>query len=937
MASVIEPGWAALARARDAAVSARSSFRRAVRAAARRDPLPSRPLVVAAAVVAAGCGLPWFVPLPCTAWWLLAVACLAAWWRFAARGSAGPAAIAVCLAMLCGAAAWAVVRGGLFPADELAWSLHEQPLPVAIEGVVVESPRLLAAPTVDPLRMPAALMEESRGPLLEPSSECVVAVRSVRADGRWRTASGRAAVIVDGEPPQLVAGSRVRIVGRGMRPSAALNPGEFDFRERSRAVRCLSIVRCHSRQCVAVLAAAHPLSPAAALDRMRSAGMAVLRSHLSPGNAPLAAALLLGGRESLPSEDSRDFLVTGTIHILSISGLHVGILALALFRLLRTVAVPRGWSLLAVAGCTGLYMLLVRAETPVVRATLLVWLSCIAAAVGRRSPAINALAAAAIVVLLCHPPELFRTGTQLSFLSTAVLIGASAALPARWPSADPLDRLIERSRPPAVRWLRRQGWRAWDVFVTGAAVWAVTAPLVAARFHVVSPVGLVLNPLVAPLVAVAMAWGFLCLASAAVSTWLAGLFGAACDATLVCIGWMVSAAAAVPGSHAWIAGPPGWWVAGWYGVGVAALVTLPRERLRRSGTWAAVAAAWVAVGVVGTAANAALFPPLPQLRAVVAAMGHGCGIVVRSPLGRCLVYDAGRLGAPGAARRGMAAVLWSEGVGRIDTLVLSHADSDHFNAVPDILERFAVGEIVVSRAFLDSPSVGVAEVLRRAERAGVPVRAVAAGGPAADSIRFDPLCRVRVLHPWDDGSSAGPPIPDNEASVVLSIESAGRRLLLTGDIEGGAVARLIATDPGRCDAIVAPHHGSRTSLPPDIATATSPDWVVVSGVGTAGWNEVRQAYERARTDGGSSTVVRTGGEGAVAVTLTADGTRVQQFKGRRWRAVAAGAAVTPGRSPAAAATLPRRAAGSSRRGTRRTRSGPPGRSRRSAGRRRAGS
>jgi len=949
MASARKLGWAAIDGGRDVVLWATDGIRRTVRhlrrSLVRREPLPSRPLVVVAAVVAIGCGLPRLLPLSAPAWWLVAVFSLAAWWWFAAKKKVGAAAAAVCLSMLCGAAAWAVVRGSLFAADDLAWSLQDVPVPVAIEGVVVESPRLLAAPSVDPLRMPPASAGEPRGPLLEPSSECVVAVRSVRADGVWRTASGRAAVIVDGEPPRLVAGSRVRIVGRGMRPPPALNPGEFDFRERSRMLRCLSIVRCHSRECVAVVAAAHPLSPVAAVDRVRSAGMAVLRSHLSPDNAPLASALLLGGRESLPSEDARDFLVTGTIHILSISGLHVGILALALFQMLRTAAVPRGWSLLAVAACTGLYMVLVRAETPVVRATLLVWLSCLGSAVGRRSLAINALAAAAVVVLLWHPPELFRVGTQLSFLSTAVLIGASAALPARRAAVDPIDRLIERSRPPAVRWLRRQGWQVWELFVTGAAVWAVTAPLVAARFHVVSPVGLALNPLVAPLVALAMAWGFLCLATAAISSWLAGFFGAACDATLGGIGWMVSAAAALPGSHVWIAGPPGWWVAGWYLVIAATLLTLPRERLRRMATWAGVATAWMAVGLAGLAASAVCFPRPPQLRAVVAAMGHGCGIVVRSPLGRCLVYDAGRLGAPGAARRAMAAVLWSEGVDRIDTLVLSHADSDHFNAVPDLLERFAVGEIVVSRAFLASPAAGVAEVLRRAGRAGVPVRTVSARGsaggdsaPAADAIPFDPLCRVRVLHPRDEGPAVGGPTADNETSIVLAIESAGRRLLLTGDIEGAAVARLLATDPDRCDVLIAPHHGSRTSLPPDLARATSPDWVVVSGAGTAGWGEVRQAYERARTDGGFSTVVKTGGDGAVALTFTAAGTRVQQFTARGWRDVVAvaPALLMPGPSPAATATLPRRAAGSSRRGTRRTRSAHLARTRRNAGPRREG-
>lgn len=876
----------------------------------RSEPLPRRPLVAVAAAVIVGSGLgPWGLTA-CDAvgsgavvgcvfgWWLLAGLSLFAW-RGLIVARPASAAAALLLAVACLAAGWAAARHRLFAADDLAWQLESGaaggPVPVCMEGVVIESPRLLTPPAPDPLR-----------PLsLGPSSECVIAVRAIRAGGAWRRVSGRAAVIVDGEPPQITAGSRVRVVGRGLRPQAAANPGEFDFRERARLLRCLSIVRCHGSECIRVVAAPSRLSPVAIIDRLRAAGVAALRAHVSPARAPLAAALLLGSRESLPAEESREFLVTGTIHILSISGLHVGILAFALFGILRAAAVPRGWAIVAVAAITGCYMLLVRAETPVVRATLLVWLTCVGAAIGRRSLAINALAAAAIVVLVWHPPELCRVGTQFSFLSTAVLIGAAAMLRRR-PPEDPIERLIDKSRSPLHRWCRRQARGTLDVVVTGAAVWALTAPLVALRFHVVSPVGLLLNPLVAPFVPLAMAWGFLCLALAPLSSTLAGLCGGLCDATLWCVSGIVGWAAEVPGGHVWVTGPPVWWVAGWYLLLPLLLLALPVGRLTRIETWAAAAAVWIGIGLAGAAALPLLESRPGPLRVVVAAMGHGCGIVVRSPTGRVLVYDAGRLGAPGAARRGMEAVLWSEGVSRIDTLVLSHADTDHFNAVPELLERFAVGEVVVSPAFLRSDSGAVAEVLRRIHARRIPVRPVAAG----DELPCDPLCRVRVLHPAADsgvGLAGAAPAADNEASLVLAVEAAGRRLLLTGDIEGEAAAGFVSADPDSCDVIVAPHHGSITSLPPEIARATRPHWVLVSGIGGSRWHDVRQAYEAAGA-GRAAVVLKTGGldGGAIAIALTAAGIDVRQFSGGTWRPVKL--PLKPRRerpSPGASAMLPR--------------------------------
>ena len=848
----------------------------------RVEPLPERPLVAVAGAVAVGCGVATLVEAPPVTWWIGAVASLAAWhWRSRA-GRPASAALWLLAAIVAGAAGWATIRSNLFSIDDLAWSLSESPRPVAVEGIVLESPRRLSRPLLDPLKSEAA-----RAAMQPPCSECVLAVQAVRDGASWRPASGRAALVIDERDdvavPVLAAGCRVRVFGRGVRPAAPLNPGEFDFRERAKSLRCLSIVRTHAGESVRVIAPPAAWSVASCLDSWRRRGVEVLQSHLSPRQAPLAAALLLGSRESLPREESLEFLVTGTIHILSISGLHVGLLSLSLFSVFRTVAVPRTWSLLAVACCTGLYMALVRAETPVVRATLLVWLGCLGAAIGRRSLAANSLALAAILVLLWHPPELFRTGTQLSFLSTAVLIGASAALP-RPATADPIERLIDRSRPSWERRLRRGGRQAWELFVTGAAVWAVTAPIVASRFHLFSPIGLVLNPLIAPLVAVAMGWGFLCLAAATVSDGLAACCGWACDVTLRCIGTFVSWTADVPGGFFWVVGPPAWWVAGWYLVLAAVLVLLPRERLVRAGTWIAVTVAWGGIGLAAEGIERLLWSGTPAVRVVVAAMGHGCGVVVRSPTGRCLVYDAGRLGAAAAARRGMTAVLWHEGVARIDTLVISHADTDHFNAVPELMERFAVGELVVARPFLESESPAVGEVLRRARDVGIPLRIVQAG----DSFALDPCCRIRVLHPH------GPPSfgsrSDNESSLVLAVESAGRRLLLTGDLEGESLRSFVANGPGACDVLVAPHHGSRTSLPPDIARVTSADWVIVSGPGTSGWAEIRQAYATARGDGAPAMVIKTGydqasGGGAIALVLTAGSVTVEQFTAGAWRAV----------------------------------------------------
>jgi competence protein ComEC len=848
-----------------------------IRPLVRREPLPPRPLVaLAAAVVAGAAAAGWAqslpaatVVLPC---WLGAAACCCGWWH-ARRRRERLAGGAILAAAFLAAAAWGAARADLFSAADFAWQLGHSPEPVAVRASIVESPRLLA-PAAD---------DATRAAAIGPASACTVAVEELRDGSRWRAAAGRATLIVRDEPSDLAVGSRVEILGRGLRPTAALNPGEFDFAARARAERCLSIVRVDSWNCVRLLRPPRNWSPAAALDRLRTWAAAVLTAGIAAERAPVAAALLLGQRDALPRATADDFVHTGTIHVLAISGLHVGLLAGALVIGLRSLLVPRGVTVALVAVVIGLYAVLVGGQTPVVRATLMIWAACLATAASRRQATINSLAAAAIVIVAWRPAEVLTPGAQLSFLSTAVLVGVAAALPPPRP-ADPIERLLDRSRPPWERRLRRAVRGGAVLAITGLAVWLASAPLVAARFHVVSPVAVVANVLIAPLVPLAMACGFLCLLAATVSAPLAGLFAAGCDASLAAIEVVVAAAAAVPAGHAWVAGPPEWWLAGWYGVFAAAVVWLRRDLLARPAAWATLAAGWAAVGLAAGAVASLASPPPPGLRVVAAALGHGCGIVVRSPAGRCLLYDAGRLGSPAAAERSLSAVLWSERIARIDTLVVSHADADHFNAVPALLERFSTGEILVPEAFLESRSAGAAELLAAAAARGVPVRTARAG----DSLAIDPLCRVRVLHPVAgavaDAASATSAGDDNASSLVLAVETAGRRLLLTGDLEGEPLAAFAASGPGVCDVLVAPHHGSATSLPPDIARATNPAVVLVSGRGGRAWPVVHDAYATAAGDR-PARVLKTGGEGAVAVTLAAGGVDVERFAAGRWRRV----------------------------------------------------
>ena len=286
-------------------------------------------------------------------------------------------------------------------------------------------------------------------------------------------------------------------------------------------------------------------------------------------------------------------------------------------------------------------------------------------------------------------------------------------------------------------------------------------------------------------------------------------------------------------------------------------------------------------GMVGVGLQ--LIPPtLKKSQMTVAAMGHGCGVVLRSREGHCLVYDAGRLGASGTALRSLRATLLSERIHTIDYLVISHADTDHFNAVPGLLDEFSVEQVIVSPQFLASPSRSVSELQGLFVKHNVPVRTVLSG----DVITLGKSCVARVLHPQLPTKTGVQ--SDNENSIVLDVAIESKRVLLTGDIEGDALIALVRSGLPHVDVLVAPHHGSKTGLPREIASEVQPSVVVVSGSGGRNWPFVYHQFHQGWM--GVQAVLTTAGElpsdrGAVSITMSDDTMTVRQFAPTGWRHV----------------------------------------------------
>ncbi|MCG8586356.1 MAG: ComEC family competence protein [Pirellulales bacterium] len=539
------------------------------------SPLPSRPptsarvpLAYVVGAVVGGIVADHLIGITAEHWWLVSAVVWCAWVWLIARAGVGVAQVGLLIAVATTAGCWHSLHWNRFDVFEVGRFASEIRKPVCVEVVARGSPRIIPAPAYNPMR---ALPTGDR-------SRLDVDLLRIRDGTKWIPTGGRTTLLVDGHVLGVHAGDRLRVFARLSSTTPAMNPGEFDFALHARRDQQLSLLQTSYPDAVERLSEHRSLQPAAAIDHLRVRGNEQLWSELSHDQSGLAAAIMLGAREQLGRERNEAFFQTGTVHLMAISGLHVGLLALGLALLLRILMVPEQRALVLVAIASMVYVFVTDARPPAVRALIIVLVLCIGRALGRQTNAWNTLALAGIIVLVINPTEVFRTGTQLSFLAVAMLIWAGTAMLNR-PQPSPLARLIADARP---WWHKFAAWTTtWfgrTVLLT-AAVWLVALPLVMTRFHLVPTVGLFLGPVLAIPVAVALASGFLLLVFGWLWKPLAVCFAFVCDTMLAFIQWAVRGTHDTPVSHAWVTGPAEWWLVGFYGL-LALFLALGHRRPR---------------------------------------------------------------------------------------------------------------------------------------------------------------------------------------------------------------------------------------------------------------------------------------------------------------------------------------------------------------------
>lgn len=620
----------------------------------------------------------------------------------------------------------------------------------------------------------------------------------------------------------LPVGAAVRVYGTVKKPESPRNPGMFDEKTYYEGKGCAFYVISEREEVVDV--GRWNLGEALRLERERCC--AVLKEMMPEEEAGVLSAMLLGERSELTEETYLAYQQSGLLHLISVSGMHLMLLGMALRRLLMALHLPKTPASLAAAAGMVLYGRFTGSGTATVRAVVMFAVRMGAVAVGRTYDSLSALSLAAILMLAENPSYLEQSGFWLSFGAVTAISGVYPVL---------AGEKAERKRRGEKTGLEKLAVKGKEAAMVYLSLQLVMIPLQAWYFYEI------------PLFA-----------------FLPNLFAGAV---------MTAAVAQIPG-NVWICGQPEKGQMAGYGIILTGLLVILYVRKRKremnpdgAKRKGAQARRWerMLFGITMFFACVLLFyRPRETFSITALDVGQGDALVVES--GRfVMLNDGGSSSASAIGEKRILPYLKQRGIAALDAVVVTHPDADHTNGILELLEL--IGEqktaLRIRHLFLPVWMKGSEKenpFILAAQKAGIMVEYLKKG----DEIRAGELT-ISVLHPGAGEDYTG---EENAGSVVLQLSCGACRALLTGDLEGSGEEEVLGAAE-RCQILKVAHHGSRNSTSEAFLNRIQPQISLISCAWPGRYGHPhRELLERLRAC--KSHIYGTPVDGAVTVQLKRD-------------------------------------------------------------------
>lgn len=570
-------------------------------------------------------------------------------------------------------------------------------------------------------------------------------------------------------------------------------------------------------------------------------------AHLDPAETGLLLGLLAGDRSGIPDAIRNDFQRTGLVHVLAISGFHVVLLAGILSVFLKATRLPHKAANIIAIALLFIYVPVTGGSPAVKRAVLMFAIPQLGTMFGKPANTFNSLGVALLFILLPDPSLLWNTGFQLSATATAgILLGNSC---------NPFKSVPEGLRKSSL-WKLAEGYVLSPTYVTLCATLA-TAPFLIHHFKTLSPLAWLGNIIIVPLVSWGMQAGLFALLSP---------FEPMCDIFCAAAGFFLRMASFLTrllsdsSGAAITVGPFSPAILLLLGALFALLPAIRKNAIAKRFAILCLLLFSVIFCVQGY-----MRISHPSWNLALIDVGQGDSILLTTPSGKHILVDSGDRSKRDMGKDVIVPFLRHSGIQRLDALVITHPDLDHFGGASSILRTFPVKEVWINECSRTEAKEDWQKTIATAADREIPIRDIGRGFTWTER-HFE----IQAVHP-NPNSAAGLKCSDaNQGSITLRAHGLGHSAMLTGDLTAAGEKEILASEAKiRSDILKLGHHGSKTSSSAPFLDAVAPQLALISsGRKNRFRHPSKQVIER--LDSLHIPYLNTATSGTVFVTFSAD-------------------------------------------------------------------
>ena len=634
-------------------------------------------------------------------------------------------------------------------------------------------------------------------------------VTSIKIDEGWTKTTGTIKFYISEAVKDVNIGYEIQAFCRLGKFSAADNPGQFDTARYMNDSAVYLSASVKSANAITILGTEKLKSPFDIKAKFRQLAIAALLDNTESDNdMRLVEALVLGSRTKIDRKLYEDFIKTGLVHLVALSGLNVGILAGVAWWLSKKAGLLHKGRSIACIIATIIFLLVVPATSSTLRAGIMFIIFCLGRLFNRRSSGLNSLAVSAILLLLIRPMDFLDAGFQLSF--AAVLGILLFYEPIRNFLLLPAEPLRETHFYTSLR-------MPLDMLSVGLAAWIAVIPIIAWHFHQFQLLTAIWTvPASVPVTIILILGTLKILLNPLLPTLAAGL-AVIVDFSAKILSYLVTIFAKVPLSQIITGKTSIYFVLFFY----LLLFLWKFFPFRRKTILNLIyPAAMIFLFIAAVSINK--FKTLNNLQLTILSVGHGQAAAIQLPGGQNIIIDAGSMSRNNIGDRIVNPFLNYTATDKIDSVFISHDDIDHYNGIPEILKNHDCTNVYTTPQFIQSAATSETDAMlsdflrsRNLSLCITPQKIL--------------LGKTAITRLWPKETSTETPLSDNESSLVLLLEYAGRKIIFCSDVTKDVQNQLINLYPALdIDIMITPHHGSARTLEPLFLKALKPEFLITS-------------------------------------------------------------------------------------------------------------